>query len=80
MISANGSMTRSFLWCHQGAVGTDQCTKGVQMIWAQSVCDCSVLRQKRKGSIIIIMAHGEEELTLLVRGGAHCAPPYEISL
>ena len=61
MISANGSMTRSFLWCHHGAVGTDQCTQGVQMIWAQIVCDCFVLRQKGKGSIIIIIVKRDEE-------------------
>ena len=61
MISANGSMTRSFLWCHHGAVGTQQCTEAVQMIWAQIVCDCFVLREKGKGSIIIVFVKRDEE-------------------
>ena len=37
------------------------------------------LIKKHKKNIFEIL-HFSPDLTLLVRGGAHCAPPYEISL
>ena len=63
MIPANGSMTRSFLWCHHAAVGTHQCTEAVQMIWAPARLSVTVyLRQKAKGSIITVIVKRDEEI------------------